>query len=278
MPATQRILVLADRSNEVQAALRKASVLARHVGASIELHSCDTEHAWAIGLDTPEAKETLAGCLADSRRYLDALRGSVAAQDLDIVTTASCARSLQDGLTRGISGAQPDLVIKTLAACGEFAKGIPHPLEMQLLKGCAVPLLVTRGRSWSPQPRIVAAVDLDSADLRLASAVVATARRLVEDLGGELEIVYGGDGPQQAIIDRARAAGIAADALRILPGSPLSALREYAAARQIDVLAIGGPDAASWQGATPSLTEALLGAISCDVLIVPRGAGAHSQH
>ena len=42
------ILVLADRSTEAQSSLHKASVLARHLDASIDIFLCDTDHAWAV--------------------------------------------------------------------------------------------------------------------------------------------------------------------------------------------------------------------------------------
>lgn len=261
MSAIEHILVLADRSTDVQAALRKASVLARHIGARITLHTCDTEHAWAIDRDDREARDTLARCMVDSRRYLDALRSTVAAQDIEINLSATCARSLQDGLTEQVLHHHPDLVIKTLAATGELTQRTPHPLEMQLLKCCAVPLLVTRGRAWRPDVRVAAAIDISGGDLSLADEVVQSAARFVKDLNGQLTVVHAAEDPNFSS---------SFESLQVLTGSPIAALGDYVSTAQVDVLVIGGPQGSSWQGSEPSLTETLLGAIDCDVLVVPR--------
>jgi hypothetical protein len=91
------ILLCADRSSEAQDALRKASILARYLDAKIELFACDTEHGWAVSQSSQSeaARAALESCLAASRIYVEALRGSIAATDLQIATRVACARGRQ---------------------------------------------------------------------------------------------------------------------------------------------------------------------------------------
>ena len=236
------ILVLADRASETQAAVRKASVMARHFKARIELFACDADHAWALADTSPVARAAIANCLAGTERYLDALRGSVAGNDLQITTKAACANSMEEGIGARIRVLHPDLVIKTLMSISDTAPMPPRPIEMQLMRCCAVPLLVTRGRSWRPTTKFAAAIDLDGHDPALTAKLVDTVRFLALGSGGEHTFIH---------------------------GSSAEAIKEFIEGYQVDVLVIGGPRADSWQGPDASLTERLLSVVECDVLIVP---------
>jgi hypothetical protein len=92
------ILVLADRSTEAQSSLHKASVLARHLDASIDIFLCDTDHAWAVReqAHSAEARAVVAACDAENERFLQALRGSVCLKStpLRAPTTKAAARAV----------------------------------------------------------------------------------------------------------------------------------------------------------------------------------------
>jgi len=113
---------------------------------------------------------------------------------------------------------------------------------MQLMRCCAVPLLVTGGRSWRPSTKFAGAIDLDGHDPALTEKLVDTVRFLALGSGGEHTLIY---------------------------GSSVEAIKKFIEEHQVDVLAIGGPKAESWQGPDASLTERLLSMVECDVLIVP---------
>ena len=240
--ALDSILVLADRASEAQAALRKASVMARHFKASIELFACDTDHAWAIDDPSPAARTAISTCLGGTERYLDALRGSVAGNDLQITTRAACANSMEEGIESRIRALHPDLVIKTLMAVSDTTPMPPRALEMQLMRGCAVPLLVTRGRSWRPSTKFAAAIELDDHDPKLIASLIESVQFLAQGCGGEHLLV---------------------------PGRSVDEVQNFVERNQVDVLVIGGPKAGSWRGPEPSTTERLLSVVECDVLIVP---------
>lgn len=255
--------------------------MARHFDASIELFSCDTDHAWAINDPTPAARAAISSCLSGTERYLDALRGAVAGNDLKITTCAACASSMEQGIGDRVLALHPDIVIKTLMAASDTTLMPPQPLEMQLMRCCAVPLLVTRGRPWRPATKFAAAIDLDSPDLSLASSLIETADFLAHGCGGERFLVYGsavGDLPctLPRIAPAMKTLGLRQENLTVLMGGPLESLQSFVAQRQIDVLVVGGPEKGSWRGPEPSLTERLLSVVDCDVLIVPRSTESRS--
>lgn len=256
--------------------------MARHFDARIELFACDTDHAWAIHDPTPAARAAISTCLTGAERYLDALRGSVAGNDLQITTCASCASSMEQGIGDRVRALHPDLVIKTLMAASDSTPTPPQPLEMQLMRCCAVPLLVTRGRSWRPATKFAAAIDLDSPDVSLARSLIETVDFLAQGCGGERFLVYGsavGDVPctLPRVAPTMKTLGLDQNNLTVLTGGPLESLQNFVAQHQIDVLVIGGPEKGSWRGPEASLTERLLSVVACDVLIVPRSSDPMSR-
>ena len=271
------ILLCADRSSEAQVALRKASILARYLGADIELFACDADHAWAVRQASHDdaARAELAACLAASRRYLAALRGSIAATDLRLTTRAACAVTFADGVAERVREGRHDLVIK------HIADGLAA--DLALVKACRVPLLLTRPRPWRPPPRIWVALDLASADAAAGRRAVAVAKGLARACAGSFRLVYsrfrpGDIGRSRADERRATAAlGIAAKEFDILEGDPRVTLPAALQDGEVDLLVIAcAPGAASDPVRAyheRSVTETLLGIHGCDVLIVPMERG-----
>jgi nucleotide-binding universal stress UspA family protein len=279
MRTVQSILVLADRSYEAQSALQKASVLARHFHAQIELFACDTEHAWAVGVErqSPAAREVFDACLAESHRYLNTLRGSIPAADLRISTSAACVSELAEGVAQRVRDWRPDLVIKNLS------DGFPHlrptqALDMQLIRATRVPMLWTRGPAWRSVPRITVALDLTSDDKALTQQVLDTAECLSLGCHGELSIVHCLDSAAITNAELSSKAketcdhlGLSVDRLTICRESPIASFGAGGTHSNMDVLVLGGARASAWEQGCPTTTEALLNALTSDVLLVPRG-------
>lgn len=282
MRTLQSILVLADRSTEAQSALRKASVLARHFHAQIELFSCDTDHAWAVGLErqSPAARKVLDDCLAESHRYLNALRSSIPAADLTISTSAACATALPEGVAQRVRDWRPDLVVKNLAD-GLLEPQPPQALDMQLIRASRVPMLWIRGRAWRPVPRITVALDLASEDRALTRRVLDTAECLAVGCQGELSIVhclepssqesagdvFGLSAQAQATLEWL---GLSADRLHLATTHPVETFGVGGVHSGMDVLVLGGVQSKAWEQGRPTTTEALLSVLNSDVLLVPR--------
>jgi len=278
------ILVVVDREGQNRHALAKAMVLARHFHAKIELFLCDSAHAYALShsYDPRGARLARDGCLAEARGFLQALRLGVGAEDVEIATHAACESPLYEGIVQRVLDICPDLVIK--APTGE------HPVrrftldanDWQLMRTCPVPLMLTRGRPWQPQPQFAAALDVTEQETAgLARAILSTSEYLALGCHADLEILYSERAAAPSPDVEARAAqlrklahdsGVPPEHVRVLSGDPEDTLAGFAAARNYDVLIIGalthrkGPAAL-----VGTLTSRLVDALGCDFILVKPG-------
>lgn len=284
MNRIKSILVIAQRSGEVTGALQKACIVARHFGAAIELFACDAEHAYMAehSYDTRGVSDAVAQCMQDSRRFLEAVRASVVADDLEIRTSVACETPLHLGILRKIEAVRPDLVIRCVEARGQQRQSALTPTDWQLLRSCPVPLMLTRGRTWNPVPRIVAAIDLAPAQSGLAHGVLAAASYLASGCAGALDVVHCRDAAaaDSAAMDSMRAllrsAGLAYVEARMLAGAPEQTLSQLVSSDNVDVMVIGALSRRVGAGgdAVGTLTETLIETLHCDFLLVRDGSQA----
>ena len=271
------ILVLADRSTEAQSSLHKASVLARHLDASIDIFLCDTDHAWAVReqAHSAEARAVVAACHAENTRFLQALRGSVPATDLRITLSFACAFAVHEGLAERVEQLQPMLVIKSLANGREGRARPPQPAEMQIIRSCRVPLLLSQGHQWQPVPRFCAALDANARDEVASRSILLTTAQLTRECQGIWTVGLLRDpadrrsDPEFADLE-ARWRDLAPQTIHQVPGPPLEGVAELIRQQRIDVLVLGGATRLSPRAAEPSFAEQVVGRVTCDLLVVPR--------
>jgi universal stress protein E len=284
MNRIKTVLVIAQRSGEVAEALQKACIVARHFGATIELFACDAEHAYMAehSYDQCGVSDAVAQCLLDSRRFLDAVRGSVVANDLEIRTSVACETPLHTGILRKIDELQPDLVIRCIERRGQQRQSALTPTDWQLLRSCPAPLMLTRGRTWNPVARIVAAVDLQPDEAALARCVLGAASYLASGCAGSLDVVHCQDGTtaDDAARERMRALLLGADlaplAGRLLAGAPEQTLPQLVRDGNVDVMVLGALSRriGAHGDTVGTLTEALIESLDCDFLLVRDSAHA----
>ncbi len=276
MNRIKSVLVIAERSGEVAGALQKACIVARHFGAVIELFACDAEHAYMAqhAYDTEGVSAAVAQCLADSRRFLEAIRSSISAEDLEIRTSVACETPLHAGIVRKVLEVMPDLVIRCVEARGAQRHSVLSSTDWQLLRICPVPLMLTSGRTWHPVPRIAAAVDLAGPAVA-AQSVLAAAAYLASGCGGEVDIAYsapdaGSSAALETLHTLAAERGLLSAQLHLLHGPPERTLRELARDHELDVLVLGALSRRTGArgDAVGTLTESLIEALDCDFLLV----------
>jgi universal stress protein E len=280
------ILVIAERSAELQSALHKACVIARHFDAQVELFACDAEHAWQVrdGFERRVAGEAVETAMADSRRLLDAIRASIAAEDLQITTSVACESPQYEGILRKVRESQPDLVIKCVAALDPTRRSALGATDWQMIRTCPAPLLLTRGRTWLPQPRVAASIDISAAESpAVTRRVLVSADYIARGCAGELDVVYSDAGGMlqgaRRLLRRFTAdVHVHPARIEVLAGPPELTLAGFARQREVDVMVLGAlGHAASASGsmaaaAIGTLTEALLEQLECDFLLVgPEG-------
>jgi universal stress protein E len=281
MNRIKSILVIAQRSGEVSGALQKACIVARHFGAAIELFACDAEHAYMAehSYDPRGVSDAVAQCMQDNQRFLDAVRASIVADDLEIRTSVACETPLHRGILHKIEALRPDLVIRCVEARGQQRQSALTPTDWQLLRSCPVPLMLTRGRTWNPVPRIVAAIDLQPVQTGLAQGVLAAASYLASGCAGVLDVVHCHDAAaaDSSAANRMRGllrdAGLANIEARMLAGAPEQTLAALVNNDNVDVMVIGALSRRVGAGsdAVGTLTETLIETLRCDFLLVRDG-------
>lgn len=277
MIPSRSILVLADRSTEAQSSLHKASVLARHLDASIDIFLCDTDHAWAVReqAHSAEARAVVAACHAENERFLQALRGSVPATDLRITLSFACAFAVHEGLAERVEQLRPMLVIKSLANSREGRARPPQPAEMQIIRHCRVPLLLSQGHQWQPVPRFCAAFDANARDEVMSRSILLTTAQLAQECHGTWSIGLLRD-PQDRRADpepadvQARWRDLAPQSVHLVRGAPLEGVVDLIREQRIDVLVMGEGTRLSPRAVQPSFAEEVVGRVTCDLLVIPR--------
>jgi universal stress protein E len=284
MDQLKSILVVIERGEHVRQVLAKACVLTRHFGASLELFLCDAEHAYTLqhAYDTRGTAEARASCLMDARRYLEALRLSVAATNLPISIDAACESPLYEGVLQKVLRSCPDLaVLSASLGNGGGSQGLSAS-AWQVIRTCPVPVMLTRGVPWHPEPRFAAAVDVSSEETPgLARAILQTSEHLARTCEGRLDVLYceragcHSDDHEQhdaALRELTREFHLAEDHVHMLEGEPAKTLPRFAADHGYDLLVLG---ALTHQKALAALvgtvTAKLVDSLECDFVLVKPG-------
>jgi universal stress protein E len=280
MEKLDSILAVIDPADESRHVVVKAMVLARHFGARLELFLCESESAFALrhAYDRTGVAEAKEICLARAQRYVDAVRRSLA-EDVCITTHVACESPLYEAVVNRVRAARPDIVVKSAAGRHDPERFTMDANDWQLARTCPVPLMLTRGRPWSPAARFAAAVDVDDpAGPGMPKAVMRTAGFLALGCKGELDVLYsekeapgtpGAHDRREALSQLVQEFGMGRERRTILQGNADDTLPEYAARQGYDVLVLGA--LAHQVGISPlvgTLTSRLVDSLDCDFVLV----------
>jgi universal stress protein E len=270
------ILVVVERGASQQHALLKACLLARHFNARLELFLCDAEHAYTLRhiYDRQGVAEAREACIKEARSSLEALRNSLVADDIAIEIDATCESPLYEGIVRKVLRSKPDLVIKGPGP-RDFGRGRSFTAsDWDLARTCPAPLLLVRGRSWQPQPRFAAALDLsDDEGPVLARSIARTAAYLSLGCGGTMEIFHGATDSTSALRTTLERFGHDYEAtpggVHLVAGYPVEAVPAFARLRDYDVIVLGAlTHRRALTSALGTLTDALAEAVKSDLLLI----------
>ena len=280
MKLFKSILVVVDRSSAAADAVAKAVLLAREFQARIELFMCDAERGYKLSQAYVPAgvEEARQACLADTHRYIEALKQSVKA-DVPISVDAACESPLYESIVRKVLRTHPDLVIKSVA-------GTPcrfDTTDWQLMRTCPATLMLTRGRPWQSPPRFAAAVDASGAESAgLARDILQTAQLLSGCVRGELDVLYAepldiGDDEREAgsqtLQDLLGKTSDGAFGVHVLAGNPEVSLPGFAKRHSYDAMLLGALTHRSAVTAqVGTLTSKLVEALESDFILVKPSA------
>jgi universal stress protein E len=193
MSKINHIVVVVDPSaGGRQSAVDKAAILARHLGASVELLICDIASAnddRVIALHAHAAPPSNTKLLA----ILDELAIPVRAAGINVKTHLIYGNSLHDSLLDYIRGSNADLVVKDTHHHTFARRTFLGNTDWFLARGCIVPLLLTKKQAWTEPPIIMAAVDPTRVNARAAALdrdILYCAASLAGRLRADLHVIH----------------------------------------------------------------------------------------
>jgi universal stress protein E len=275
------ILVVVDRSARDTRLLTKALVLARELNARIELFSCDSQHAYA-----PQNADGRGGIgparqnsIADGYDYLRRLSHLVTAQNVSVSIEVVCESPLYEGIVHKVFKSCPDLVMKAAASKGSAGRAALDSNDWQLVRICPVPLMLSRGATWSSRPHFVAAVEVSEEETPgLRERILRSAAYLSAGCRGELDLVISEHRDDDAPTGKADAAKLrklsqelhlGADRVWTLARDPTATLPTFAATQHPDVLVLGAPThQAHATERVGTLTRHWMDTLNCDFLLL----------
>jgi len=200
-----------------QGAVDKAALLARCLDASLELLICDIASALDDEVLTRHA-HTTPPSNTQLLDLLDALAAPIRAQGIDVTERVIYGKSLHDSLLDYVRGSKADLVVKDTHHHSFAKRTFLRNTDWYLTRGCPVPLLLTKTKAWGRPPVIMAAVDPNHANERVAALdrdILNWAALLAGRLTGELHVIH-------TFIPTAFAAVVAAGGVRMTPEYPVT--------------------------------------------------------
>lgn len=169
MNRINHILVVVDpTASSSQSAVDKAGLLAQCLDATVELLICDVESALDDDILSLRAHKTPASNtqLLD---LLDILATPMRTRNTEVTVRLIYGKSLHDSLLDYLKASNADLVVKDTHHHSLAKRTLLRNTDWQLARGCPVPLLLTKRKSWGQPPVIMAAVDPNQANERAAA-------------------------------------------------------------------------------------------------------------
>jgi universal stress protein E len=191
MNRISHILVVVDPSTRGrQGAVDKAAHLARCSHASVELLICDIASALNDHLAPPECRAHPNN--TELLDLLDELAVPLRSEGTDVTLRIIYGKSLPDALLDYIRGSNADLVIKDAHTHSTARRTFARNTDWHLIRGCSVPLLLTKGRVWGERPSLITAVDLNPGDEQAEASirhVLDFSASINRHLNGDLHLV-----------------------------------------------------------------------------------------
>ena len=190
MNRINHILVVVDPAAKGrQAAVDKAAHLACCNSASVELLMCDVASALsdqrtpASSRPHPDNTELL--------NLLDGLARPLRAQGTKVTVRIIYGMSLPDTILDYLPGSNADLVIKNAHLQSSARRTFARNTDWHLMRGCSMPLLLTKTKAWGKPPVVVTAVELND-EMAAASNhhILDFAASFAGGLKGDLHIAH----------------------------------------------------------------------------------------
>lgn len=295
------ILVVVDpMGGDRQAAVDKATILARAFHAPVELLVCDLVSREGNPLLALSA-ETEPAPGVQAEELLQKLAAPMRDQGVEVTLRVLVAgSSLHESILGHLSGSNATLLVKDTHHHSFARRTFLRNTDWHLAHGSTVPLLLTKNGVWGKPPQIMAAIDrhakkagVDALNRKILQGASAWAAALT----GDLHVIHayipaalaaavssGAQSETPEIARRlecestyiqgqieafARACDVSSSNLHVEVGTPIGRLVDSVNSLGIDVVVIGASSHGTWHriiiGSTAS---AVLESLPCDLLVV----------
>ncbi|MEH6823451.1 MAG: universal stress protein [Motiliproteus sp.] len=301
MNVIDKILLLLDKQPPAPEVLDKLVFVAKKYGAKVELFECCYNRPLVSShlFDPQGAAHAKQGYLHGEEKRLQAIADQLEQGGVEASIDVAWEVDTEQGVLLKIARYAPDLVVKSCRYHHRLAEFLFGNLDWQLVRHCAVPLLLIRPRPWNSSPVVVTALDPLQNKQRPANLddeVLRAGESLVEHLGGSLHLFSAyQELPTSVIFDdtqmlnfealRSRLAeqhrqamdamltghglGQSAPAVHLAHGEVHKELPRYAAEVNADVVVMGGMERDTTSRLfVGSTTENVLDHLEADVLVV----------
>jgi universal stress protein E len=193
MTDPKRLLVVVDPTASFHPSIERATWLAQHIPARIELFISDYSAELAL---SATAAESRAAVLARHRRRLDQLAEPLRSAGLTVELDARWDYPLHDSIVRKAVDSAADLVVKDTHYHSALQRSIFSNTDWSLIRACAATLWLVKPRPPGQRPCFIAAVDpLHDRDkpADLDRRILAAASELSVALDGELHVFHAFD-------------------------------------------------------------------------------------
>jgi len=285
------ILVALDRGPTSRHILLKAVTVARRFGARLHLFLCDAERVYVSHhqYEAHAMGAVLKSAVGEAHEFLQNLWNSLAIDDVRVDFDAGSESPLCEAIVHKVRRTGPDLVIRAIGADGTGQGSTLTATDFELVRTCQAPLLLTRGRPWSPTPQFAAAIDLSGDEQpQLTQTVLHCADVFASHCGASLDLIYGaGEADaaarrelEHALAVRAQEAQARTRALHVIGGDCARTLPEFIAARGYDLIALGAlTHRKALTALVGTFTGRLIERADCDFLLVKlRARRVTSRH
>jgi universal stress protein E len=189
------LVAIRDLRHASRSELRKAGMLARASGASVELfHVIDTPDP-GVSWPEPAAAGTVAarraGVAARARRRLERFAGDDSLRGLEVTCTTTWDYPPHEAIVRRARSSRADLVIALTRPHRPGARLVLRNTDWELIRHCPVPLLLVKSNRTYRKPAILAAVDpFHARPADLDGRLLAAGGMLAALLHGRLHVFH----------------------------------------------------------------------------------------
>ena len=269
MARVNSILLAAEREDAVHQSVNRALMLARYLDARLDILLCDPDLPAAAGNGAASQRSA-----AEAREYLEALRNSILAPDVEITTEAAFDGSLHEHVARKVRREGSSLVVKGM---GRIPQARENHLNWQLIRASPAPLLLTRGHPWHPRARFAAVIDGHSPRHSSIAANVGASLQLA--CGADLDLIYlqGDAGASEQAQSIAGDLHVAPDRLHILGRDGAEVLPQFIGQRGFDLVALPTAGEPAGFGVERALADKLTKSTDLDLLFVQQADGNRAE-